>query len=96
MADDESLASYSPLGPQQSFPLEQMFTLLDTKVAESVLIQALLAAPMFGMRWRWNVTSRALPCCGNAPGKKVPPYLQRFRAEDLLTAAVFPIADRLF
>ncbi len=92
IADDNGIVL--ALGPQQSFPLEQMFTLLDTKVAESVLIQALLAAPMFGVRWRWNVT-RSLAVLRQRAGKKVPPYLQRFRAEDLLTA-VFPMQTACF
>ncbi len=92
IADDNGIVL--ALGPQQSFPLEQMFTLLDTKVAESVLIQALLAAPMFGLRWRWNVT-RSLAVLRQRAGKKVPPYLQRFRAEDLLTA-VFPMQTACF
>ena len=50
--------------------------------------QAILAAPMFGTRWRWNA-SRALAVLRSERGKKVPPFLQRMRADDLL-AAVFP------
>ena len=44
-ADDNGIVL--PIGPQQSFPLEQMFTLLDSAIAQDVLIQALLAVPMF-------------------------------------------------
>src|SRR4029077_8262538 len=44
------------LGPQHSFPLDQMFKLIHPDQAEDHLIQALLAAPMFGVRWRWNAT----------------------------------------
>ena len=51
-------------------------------------MQAVLDAPMFGTRWRWNA-SRALALLRCRGGKKVPPPLQRMRAEDLL-AAVFP------
>src|SRR5262249_43245864 len=47
-----------------------------------------LVQPMFQVRWRWNVT-RALLVLRQKFGKKVPPALQRFRADDLLTA-VFP------
>ena len=36
-----------------------MFDYLNPRTAKDVLVQALLAAPMFGTRWRWNVT-RAL------------------------------------
>ena len=52
------------------------------------LVQAVLAAPMFGTRWRWNAT-RALALLRHEGGKRVPMPIQRMRAEDLL-AAVFP------
>jgi ATP-dependent Lhr-like helicase len=82
------------VGPQQSFPLDQMFTLVDAESAKSLLIQALLAVPMFQVRWRWNIT-RALAVLRQRGGKKVPPHLQRHRAEDLLTA-VFPAQTQCF
>jgi ATP-dependent Lhr-like helicase len=53
-----------------------------------LLEQAVLAAPMFQVRWRWNAT-RALAVPRRRGGKAVPPHLQKFRAEDLLAAA-FP------
>ncbi len=49
---------------------------------------------MFLVRWRWNVT-RALAVLRMRAGKKVPPHLQRFRADDLLTA-VFPSQTQCF
>jgi ATP-dependent Lhr-like helicase len=55
-----------------------------------VLLHAVLAAPMFATRWRWNA-SRSLALLRFSNGKKVPPQIQRMRAEDLL-AAVFPDA----
>ena len=61
---------------------------------KTLLVQALLAVPMFGVRWRWNVT-RALAVLRQRGGKKVPPHLQRFRADDLLTA-VFPMQTACF
>ena len=76
------------LGPQHSFPIESLFPMLRRDNAQGLLEQAVLTAPMFQMRWRWNVT-RALLVDRMRNGKKVPPALQRFRAEDLLTA-VFP------
>jgi ATP-dependent Lhr-like helicase len=76
------------LGAQHSFPLEQMFKLVPSHVAEDVLTQAFLAVPMFKNRWRWNVT-RALQLKRAQKGRRVPPHLQRMRAEDLLSA-VFP------
>ena len=42
------------LGPQHSFPLAEVFGYLHPTTARDVLIQALLPAPMFGTRWRWN------------------------------------------
>src|SRR5207248_85917 len=53
-----------------------------------VLTQALLNAPMFNIRWRWNAT-RALAIPRWRSGGKVAPQLQRMAAEDLL-ALVFP------
>lgn len=91
-ADDNGIVL--SVGPQQSFPLDQMFRLVDAATAKSLLIQALLAVPMFQIRWRWNVT-RALAVLRHRGGKKVPPHLQRHRAEDLLTA-VFPQQTQCF
>ncbi|MGZ8843845.1 MAG: DEAD/DEAH box helicase, partial [Pyrinomonadaceae bacterium] len=47
------------LGPTHSFPLETIFGYLNSKTVCDVLSQALLDAPMFNIRWRWNAT-RAL------------------------------------
>jgi ATP-dependent Lhr-like helicase len=76
------------LGEQHSFPLEVVFEFLRPETVEDVLVQALLAAPMFGARWRWNA-SRALAIPRYSGGRKVPPPIQRMRADDLM-AAVFP------
>src|SRR5881296_12823 len=76
------------LGPQHSFPLESVFQYLKPETAEQLLVQAMLDAPMFGSRWRWNAT-RALAVLRARGGKKVPTPLQRMDAEDLV-AAVFP------
>jgi ATP-dependent Lhr-like helicase len=76
------------LSDQHSFPLEAVFRFLSPRTAEEVLTQALLDSPMFTARWRWNA-SRALAILRFAGGRKVPPPIQRMRAEDLL-AAVFP------
>jgi ATP-dependent Lhr-like helicase len=76
------------LSDQHSFPLELVFRFLSRETVEDVLTQAMLDAPMFEVRWRWD-TSRALAVLRFAGGRKVPPPLQRMRADDLL-AAVFP------
>jgi ATP-dependent helicase Lhr and Lhr-like helicase len=76
------------LGPTHSFPLETIFNYLSSKSVCDVLTQALLDAPMFNIRWRWNAT-RALAIPRWRSGGKVAPQLQRMAAEDLL-ALVFP------
>ncbi len=76
------------LSDQHSFPLDSVFAFLTSATVREVLIQALLAVPLFGTRWRWTAT-RALQVSRFSGGRKVPPPLQRFRSDDLL-AAVFP------
>jgi ATP-dependent helicase Lhr and Lhr-like helicase len=76
------------LSEQHAFPLETVFEFLHSETVEDVLREALLTAPMFGARWRWNA-SRALTILRFRGGVRVPPPIQRMRAEDLL-AAVFP------
>ncbi|CAN7609938.1 DEAD/DEAH box helicase [Trinickia sp. LjRoot230] len=71
-----------------SFPLDEVWRYLHSNSAEHVLIQALLDAPLFNVRWRWNATtSLALPRFTG--GRKTAPQLQRMKSEDLL-ASVFP------
>ncbi|MCE2466045.1 MAG: DEAD/DEAH box helicase, partial [Dehalococcoidia bacterium] len=76
------------LGPNLSFPLDEVFTYLSSSMVEDVLKAAILQAPMFVTRWRWNAT-RALAILRFSGGGKVPAPLQRMRSDDLL-AAVFP------
>ena len=76
------------LSDQHSFPLELVFKFLSKETVEDVLTQAMLPSPMFEVRWRWD-TSRALAVLRFSGGRKVPPQIQRMRADDLL-AAVFP------
>ncbi|MCA9660835.1 MAG: DEAD/DEAH box helicase [Myxococcales bacterium] len=76
------------LGAVHSFPVADVFDFLRGPGVRDVLIQALLDAPMFTVRWRWN-TSRALAVPRRRGGKKVAPQLQRMIAEDL-AAVVFP------
>jgi ATP-dependent helicase Lhr and Lhr-like helicase len=78
------------LGPQHSFPLSDVFRYLHPETTRDVLVQAFLDAPVFKTRWRWNTTiSLAVPRARG--GRKVPPQIQRMRADDLM-AAVFPDA----
>ncbi len=76
------------LGEQHSFPLADFFSWLRSSGVEKELVQAVLAAPMFTNRWRWSA-NRALAVLRFSGGKKVPMFIQRIRAEELL-AQVFP------
>ncbi len=76
------------LGAVHSFPLAEVWRYLAAATVREVLVQALLDAPMFGIRWRW------VACCALAiqrfrQGKKTPPRLLRMQAEDLVSL-VFP------
>ncbi len=76
------------LSTSHSFPLGDVARYLHSATVRPVLVQAMLASPMFTARWRWIAgTSLALPRFRG--GRKVPAPLQRMRAEDLM-AAVFP------
>ena len=79
------------LSEQHSFPLGDVFHFLHPNSLRSVLEQAVLTSPLFTTRWRWDA-GRALALLRFRGGKKVPPPIQRMRADDLL-AAVFPEAQ---
>jgi ATP-dependent Lhr-like helicase len=76
------------LGTQHSFPLDEVFRYLNSKTVRELLVQALLDAPMFAVRWRWNA-SRALAVPRFRGGKRIAAPLLRMESENLL-AAVFP------
>jgi ATP-dependent Lhr-like helicase len=76
------------LGTQHSFPLDEVFRYLNSKTVRDLLVQALLDAPMFTIRWRWNAT-RSLAVPRFRGGAKIAAPLQRMESENLL-AAVFP------
>lgn len=83
--DDHILLS---LTATHSFELVDVKTYLHPASVRALLIQALLNAPMFLTRWRW-VASISLALPRFRGGRKVPAYLARMDAEDLV-AAVFP------
>ncbi len=87
-ANEESIVL--SLGTQHSFALADVFDFLQAATARDVLIQALLATPMFEARWRWNAT-RSLLIERFEGGKRVRAPLIRMRANDLLATA-FPQA----
>ncbi|HCO59540.1 MAG TPA: ATP-dependent DNA helicase, partial [Porticoccaceae bacterium] len=76
------------LGATHSFPLAEVAAYLNAKTVRTVLIQAMLDAPLFQVRWRWNATN-ALAIPRFRGGKKLPPQLARIEAEDLV-ALIFP------
>lgn len=76
------------LSTSHSFELDDVWRYLHSNTAEHTLIQAVLDAPLFGVRWRWNAAvALALP--RYSAGRKVPPQIQRMKSEDLI-ASVFP------
>jgi ATP-dependent helicase Lhr and Lhr-like helicase len=76
------------LAEQHSFPLADVFHFLNAETVQEVLVQAACASPIFATRWRWDA-NRSLALLRFQGGKKVPPQIQRMRADDLL-ASVFP------
>src|SRR5205085_2476283 len=78
----------SDLSTSHSFPLDEVARYLHSKTVRPLLVQALLDAPMFATRWRWDA-SVALALPRFRGGRKLAPQLARMEAEDLL-AAVFP------
>ncbi|CAI8930266.1 ATP-dependent helicase Lhr and Lhr-like helicase [Pseudomonas sp. IT-P44] len=76
------------LSTSHSFELDEVWRYLHSNSAEHLLTQAVLDAPLFGVRWRWNAgVALALPRYSG--GRKVPPQIQRMKSEDLI-ASVFP------
>src|SRR4051794_5896906 len=78
------------LGPHHSFALEEVVRYVPSHTVRDTLEHAILDAPMFQARWRWNL-NRALMVLRFRNGKRNPPPIQRMESDDLL-AAVFPQA----
>ncbi|MGQ0826334.1 MAG: DEAD/DEAH box helicase [Actinomycetota bacterium] len=78
------------LGPHHSFPLDEVARYVHSDSVETTLEQAVLDAPMFLSRWRWNL-NRALLVLRFRGGRRNPPPIQRMEADDMM-AAVFPQA----
>jgi len=76
------------LGETHSFALEEVVKYLHSNTVEGVLIQAVLDAPLFTTRWRWNATI-SLAVKTSRGGRKTPPPLLRMAAEDLVSV-IFP------
>ncbi len=76
------------LNSRHSFPLDELFPMVKARNARDTLVQALLAAPMFEVRFR-HVASRALTIMRSSRGRKVPAWIQRLRTQEVLSA-LFP------
>ncbi len=77
------------LGPQHSFPLPEVLSHLSARSVTETLEQAVLPTPIFGSRWRWNL-SRSLVAPRFRGSRHLPPAIQRMEADDLM-AAIFPM-----
>jgi ATP-dependent helicase Lhr and Lhr-like helicase len=76
------------LGPQHSFPLEDVPAFLRSHNVQDAVSQAVLRSPMFTARWRWNL-NRSLAVLRRKGGRINPFNVQRMESDDLM-AAVFP------
>jgi ATP-dependent helicase Lhr and Lhr-like helicase len=76
------------LGPQHSFPLEDVPKFLSSNTVEETLRKAAIFAPMWAVRWRWNL-NRSLTVLRFKGGRKNPAPLQRMQSDDIM-GAVFP------
>jgi ATP-dependent Lhr-like helicase len=76
------------LGPQHSFPIEDVPAFLRSHNVQDAVSQAVLRSPMFTARWRWNL-NRSLAVLRRKGGRLNPFNIQRMEAADLM-AAVFP------
>lgn len=85
-ANDNSILLSS--GPQHSWPLEEAYEWVTTANVHESVEQSIFYVPLWPTRWRWNAT-RALAVPRQRGGRRVPPFVQRMRANDLM-AAVFP------
>lgn len=82
------------LNSRHSFPLEETLAMLPARSARAVLEQAMIAAPMFEVRFR-HVASRALTVIRAARGARIPAWIQRLRSQEAL-AALFPQQQACF
>ncbi|HTW99741.1 MAG TPA: DEAD/DEAH box helicase, partial [Acidimicrobiales bacterium] len=76
------------LGPQHSFPLDEVTRYLSPHTVRETLEQAVLPTPIFASRWRWNL-GRSLVSPRYRGSRHLPPAIQRMEADDLM-AAIFP------
>ena len=76
------------LGPQHSFPLEEVLGFLSPATVRDTLSKPCSRRRCSRSRWRWNLT-RSLVAPRYRGSRRVPPAIQRMEADDLM-AAIFP------
>ena len=82
------------LNSRHSFPLEDILTTVNSRTARATLVQAMLDAPMFEVRFR-HVATRALAVMRSMRGRRVPAWIQRLRTQELIMA-LFPRRNACF
>jgi len=82
------------LNSRHSFPLEDILTTVNSRTARPTLVQAMLDAPMFEVRFR-HVATRALAVMRSMRGRRVPAWIQRLRTQELIMA-LFPRRNACF
>ena len=82
------------LNSRHSFPLEDLMATVNSRTARPTLVQAMLDAPMFEVRFR-HVATRALAVMRSMRGRKVAAWIQRLRTQELITA-IFPRRNACF
>ncbi len=90
--DDDGILIRLP-DTTQPPPLEKLFTISASQI-EAYLIKSLPQSPIFLVHFRYNA-ARSLMLPRSHPGKRIPLWLQRLRASDLLQATAknkdFPV-----
>lgn len=79
--DDDGLI-FRMLDSEEPLPMEQLLTMSADRI-EELIIQSLMNTPLFASRFRQNAT-RALLLRRSRQGQRIPLWLQRLRAADLL------------
>jgi ATP-dependent Lhr-like helicase len=80
-----ALDSTLPAQAGEPLPIDDMLR-LNIEEIEALINEALLDTPVFSIRFRYNA-ARALILPRSQPGKRIPLWLQRLRAADLLQVA---------
>lgn len=81
-AFDDDGVIFRLLDATEPFPVEELFSLSPNRV-EELIVEIIASTPLFSIRFRQNAT-RALLLSRSRQGRRIPLWLQRLRAADLL------------